>query len=90
LLELPWCSGFRSSPPLQPEGYIADSRIPVLWEQRLNVMQEVADWLAKYDKELVAVVDILLSESRSVLGVLQIASVFVQNLIHSGPELIQC
>jgi len=24
---------------------------PMLWEQRLNVMQELADWLAKYNKE---------------------------------------
>jgi len=31
--------------------YPGSPHFPVLWEQRLNVMQEVADWLAKYNKE---------------------------------------
>jgi len=30
--------------------YPGSPHFPVLWEQRLNVMQEVADWLAKYNK----------------------------------------
>jgi dipeptidyl aminopeptidase/acylaminoacyl peptidase len=29
--------------------YPGSPHFPVLWEQRLNVMQEVADWLAKYN-----------------------------------------
>jgi len=30
--------------------YPGSPHFPVLWEQRLNVMQELADWLAKYNK----------------------------------------
>ena len=30
--------------------YPGSPHFPTLWEQRLNVMQEVADWLAKYNK----------------------------------------
>ena len=30
--------------------YPGSPHFPVLWEQRLNVFQEVSDWLAKYDK----------------------------------------
>jgi dipeptidyl aminopeptidase/acylaminoacyl peptidase len=29
--------------------YPGSPHFPVLWEQRLNVMQEIADWLAKYN-----------------------------------------
>ena len=56
---------------------------PGLWEQGLNVMREVADWLATYDKELVAC-RYTFPESRSVLSVLQIASFFVQEFIRSA------
>jgi dipeptidyl aminopeptidase/acylaminoacyl peptidase len=30
--------------------YPGSPHFPVVWEQRLNVMQELADWLAKYNK----------------------------------------
>jgi dipeptidyl aminopeptidase/acylaminoacyl peptidase len=30
--------------------YPGSPHFPTLWEQRLNVMQEVADWLEKYNK----------------------------------------
>jgi hypothetical protein len=30
--------------------YPGSPHFPVLWEQRLNVMQELTDWLAKYNK----------------------------------------
>jgi hypothetical protein len=61
----------------------------VLWEQRLNVMREVADWLAKYDKELVAC-RYTFPESRSVLSVPQIASCFCAGTYPLRLELIQC
>jgi hypothetical protein len=60
----------------------------VLWEQGLYIMQEVADWLAKYDKELVAC-RYTFPESRSVLSVLQIAF-FCAGTYPLRPELIQC
>jgi dipeptidyl aminopeptidase/acylaminoacyl peptidase len=31
--------------------YPGSPHFPVLWEQRLNVFQEVSDWLAKYNKD---------------------------------------
>jgi hypothetical protein len=61
----------------------------VLWKQGLYVMREVADWLAKYDKELVAC-RYIFPESRSVLGVLQIASCFCAGTYPLSPKLIQC
>jgi dipeptidyl aminopeptidase/acylaminoacyl peptidase len=30
--------------------YPGSPHFPVLWEQRLNVMQELTDWLARYNK----------------------------------------
>jgi dipeptidyl aminopeptidase/acylaminoacyl peptidase len=30
--------------------YPGSPHFPTVWEQRLNVMQEVSDWLAKYNK----------------------------------------
>jgi dipeptidyl aminopeptidase/acylaminoacyl peptidase len=30
--------------------YPGSPHFPILWEQRLNVMQEITDWLAKYNK----------------------------------------
>jgi dipeptidyl aminopeptidase/acylaminoacyl peptidase len=30
--------------------YPGSPHFPVVWEQRLNVMQELTDWLAKYNK----------------------------------------
>ena len=29
--------------------YPGSPHFPNLWEQRLNVMQEISDWLAKYN-----------------------------------------
>jgi hypothetical protein len=29
--------------------YPGSPHFPILWEQRLNVMQELSDWLAKYN-----------------------------------------